>query len=75
VIKVQVIVESVLDASPGALWIWVASAEGVNHEMAPWLSFTPLEGGDLLAAAASGEVLNLRVRGPLGLPLGRYRCG
>lgn len=71
-VSTSVTVSSRLEVSPGELWAQVASAEGVNYEMGPWLGFEPPEGPDLLEAAASGEVLNLKVKGPLGLPLGHY---
>lgn len=40
--------------------------------MNPWLNFTPPEDIDLFEAAAKGDVLNLKVKGPLGIPLSRY---
>ena len=44
----------------------------VNEEMGPWLKFVPQGDQDLLAAASEGHVLRLKVKGPLGLPLGHY---
>lgn len=40
--------------------------------MGPWLNFAPPEGINLFEAASSGQVINLKVKGPLGVPLGRY---
>lgn len=56
----------------GSLWDGVTSPEGINFEMGPWLRFVPPAEPDLLGLAASGEPLNLKVKGPLGFPLGRY---
>lgn len=68
----QVSIRSVLPVAPATVWDAVTSPEGLNREMKPWLSFVAPEGIDLLRNAASGEVLPLKIRGPLGLPLGRY---
>jgi hypothetical protein len=72
-IPAQVTVCSRLNAGTDELWGSVASAEGVNYEMGPWLRFLVPEGIDLLGEAASGRVLSLKLRGPLGLPLGHTR--
>lgn len=71
-IPAQVTVHSRLNAGRDELWRSIASAEGVNYEMGPWLRFVVPEGIDLLGEAASGRVLSLKLRGPLGLPLGHY---
>ena len=71
-IPARVTVRSKLAVSPEELWQSVASAEGVNHEMGPWLRFVPPAGENLLEAAGRGEVLKLKIRGPLGIPLGNY---
>lgn len=71
-IPAQVTVVSRLEVPPGELWTDIASADGINYEMGPWLRFIPPDGPDLLEAAAGGEVLRLRTKGPLGLPLGYY---
>lgn len=71
-IPTQVTVSSRLPVTPGTLWGAVVSTEGINHEMGPWLKFTPPGEIDLLSTAAGGEVLPLKIRGPFGLPLGRY---
>lgn len=67
----KVVVSSHLGAEPRVIWDEIASLDGVNREMAPWLRMIPPPGTDL-ADAASGEVFRLRLRGPGGLPLGGY---
>ena len=67
----KVVVCSDLGAGIERVWAHVASLEGVNLEMAPWLRMTAPPGTGL-PEAASGEVLPLRIAGPAGLPLGTY---
>jgi len=64
-------VTSVLRADPQIVWQSVSTLAGVNEEMAPWLKMTAPQGSDL-EAAASGEVLPLKLVGPAGVPLGTY---
>ena len=71
-ISPQITVRTRLGVGTADLWGSVASAEGVNYEMGPWLRFIVPEGIDLLGRAASGPVLDLKIRGPFGLPLGHY---
>lgn len=74
VLQSKVVIVSRLRAEPAEVWQGISSIEGVNHEMNPWLGMTPPPGTDL-EAAASGEILPLKLKGPLGLPLGTYPLG
>lgn len=58
-----VIVEqrSVIDAPADLVWARVVSPEGINDEMAPWLTMSPPRGGSL-----SIETVQV------GVPLGRF---
>lgn len=67
----KVSVTSVLDAGPVEVWRSISELETVNEEMAPWLNMAAPAGSDLVAAA-SGQVLPLKLRGPAGVPLGTY---
>jgi ligand-binding SRPBCC domain-containing protein len=40
-------VSSLLDAPPERVWSWIATAEGVNDELGPWMRMTVPGGGDL----------------------------
>lgn len=70
-IEIKVAVVSRLRAGTDEVWEWISTLDGVNLEMDPWLDMTAPPGSDF-NAAATGEVLPLKLRGPLGLPLGTY---
>ena len=40
-------VSSRLDAGPDEVWAWIATAEGVNDELRPWMRMTVPGGGDI----------------------------
>ena len=70
-LPVKVEITTRLAAPPIEVWAGISNLGGVNREMGPWLRMTAPEGKDL-ADAAGGEVLPLRLHGPLGVPLGTY---
>ena len=74
VLENKVDVVSRLRAEPAEVWEGISSLQGINLEMSPWLDMTPPSGLDL-EAAASGEILPLKLKGPFGLPLGTYPLG
>ena len=53
---VEVVTTSELRAPPEALWARVASLEGINHELGPWMRMTAPRGAELT---------------PEGVPLGQ----
>jgi len=71
-IEPQVEVSSRVDANASDVWARATTAEGVNYEMEPWLRFVPPEDPHVIEAASEGEKVRLKIKGPLGLPLGHY---
>ena len=67
----KVLVTSRIGSGADTVWEGVSGLDGVNLEMGPWLRMTA-PGGAKLAEATGGSVLDLKLSGPLGLPLGRY---
>ena len=53
---VQIVTASQLRERPEAVWARVASLEGINHELGPWMRMTAPRGAELT---------------PEGAPLGR----
>jgi ligand-binding SRPBCC domain-containing protein len=49
--ELQVTTTSELDAPPGAVWARVASMQGINHELGPWMRMTSPRGAELSADA------------------------
>ncbi|HMT04117.1 MAG TPA: hypothetical protein PKD76_01075 [Solirubrobacterales bacterium] len=67
----KVTVTSRLEAPSSEVWTQITAFEGVNREMSPLLKMTP-PATARLDDAASGEILPIKLKGPLGLPLGTY---
>jgi ligand-binding SRPBCC domain-containing protein len=40
-------VSSRLEAAPAQVWSWIATAEGINDELRPWMRMTVPGGGDI----------------------------
>jgi len=74
-IESQVTVHSRLPVGPEELWRRVSSVEGINFEMGPWLKFVGPSDLDALAGSGESGTVGLRLKGPAGFPLGRYRLG
>ena len=47
---VEVVTASELQAPPEAVWARVASLEGINHELGPWMRMTAPRGAELSSA-------------------------
>jgi ligand-binding SRPBCC domain-containing protein len=45
--RASIEVSSRLDADPDEVWAWIATAEGVNDELRPWMRMTVPGGGDI----------------------------
>jgi ligand-binding SRPBCC domain-containing protein len=45
--RASIQVSSRLEADPGEVWAWIATAQGVNDELRPWMRMTVPGGGDL----------------------------
>ena len=74
VLESKVVVVSRLRADRARVWASISTLEGVNLEMNPWLDMTP-PGGATLEEALYRETLPLKLKGPLGIPLGTYPLG
>jgi ligand-binding SRPBCC domain-containing protein len=45
--RASIRVSSCLEADPGEVWAWIATAEGINDELRPWMRMTVPGGGDI----------------------------
>jgi ligand-binding SRPBCC domain-containing protein len=49
--EVEVVTSSELAASPEAVWERIASMQGINHELGPWMRMTAPRGAELSPSA------------------------
>jgi ligand-binding SRPBCC domain-containing protein len=70
-LKPKVTVVSRVEAPPSEVWAQVSGFDGVNREMSPLMRMTP-PAAARLDDAAGGEILPIKLKGPLDLPLGTY---